>query len=457
LRALLCSLLLVAPLCARVDDQEIVGLREQFALHYLDPRSHLLLAKHLLAKGDRLTAFFISEAARRETFGDADFDPAFGAVFRDDHFDNSAEAEKDLVAELREKADDPKKHLRLADIFLSRGEWKKAEAEIRTALQLDPTSFASVDVLAEVLRRDNRKSEGEELTNGWYDKHPAAVETIRARAEKLIASKSADAEKTIQAGLVAHPDDAVLHFQLAGVLADRGDTAGATDQYVKAAELDPRSAFIQGWTGRFFLKRVHDSERALTYYLKAYFLDPHFYDSEYAESRIRTLAMEGAQSRYQAERSRKVSVETLLKDSDPVVAGLALQEAGQKWDEQFLPAIIELLRRDDPNARYGAAEVLGRHLKANDERLARLLEDDDLRVRGAAAYIAGTLRGPQSVPLMVSWLDQPAELIRYDAISVLAIHGGKAGHDALVKVRKEKKIVTPRLRTMVEEALSSTH
>jgi tetratricopeptide (TPR) repeat protein len=125
------------------------------------------------------------------------------------------------------------------------------------------------------------------------------------RIETLFTAKSPEAAKAIDAALATYPEDAFLHYHRAGILSASGDHAAAAKAYVRAAELDPKSAVIQGWTARFFLKQAKDPERALEYYLNAYFLDPHFYDTEYAEGRIRTLAMERGAARFQAERSWK--------------------------------------------------------------------------------------------------------------------------------------------------------
>src|SRR4051794_8751521 len=113
MRSLLIALLLAAPLSA--DD-----LRQQYAIHFLDPKAHLRLAKDLMDHGDRLTAFFISETARQGYFPEEVFNPAFREVFLDDRFDNSADAEKRAAAAVAQAPDDPKKRMKLADIFLSR-------------------------------------------------------------------------------------------------------------------------------------------------------------------------------------------------------------------------------------------------------------------------------------------------------------------------------------------------
>lgn len=442
MHALLIALWLAAPVPAG-------DLWKQYTLHFLDPKAHLLLSKQLMANGDRLTAFFISEAARRNYFGDEVFDPAFREVFLDDHFDNSVAAEKRVAAEVAQTPGDAAKRVQLADIYLSRNEWKSAESELRKAIGLAPDTFQYVVVLAEVLRNDGRVKEGEQLMKAWVVRHPDTVESSSMRAAELLSSKPAEAAQLIDAGLAKYPDAAPLHLVRAQLLFARSDTAGAAKEFSRAAELDPKSALAQGSAGLFFLKTAHDKERALNYYLNAYFLDPHYYDGEYAESRIRDLAYGRAEAR-----KGMTTLSVRLADADRLVVELAIEEANENWSDDLMAPLLALLRSDYPSSRYQAARILSLHLKPDDERLDRLLKDDDVRVRGAAAYIAGALRGAAIVPLMVSWLADPTELIQYDAVSVLALNGGPAGRAELVKFQQRQAVKNPHLRTLIERALS---
>jgi Flp pilus assembly protein TadD len=448
MRALLLAFTAVVSLAVHAD--ELTQLRADYATHFLDPETHLRLSKHLEEKGDRLTAFFISEAARQQYFDEETFNRAFAVVFRDDHFDNSPEGEKRVAAEVVAAPDDAKKHSALADVFISRNEWKEAEAELRIAMKLAPDSDQYVNALAEVLRRDARSHDAAALLVDWVASHADSRGAARMRVETLLTARSPEAAKAIDEALTTHPDDAILHYHRAGLLNANGDHAGAAKAYVRAAELDPKSPVIQGWTARFFLKQAKDPERALDYYLNAYFLDPHFNDGEYAEGRIRTLAMERGAARYQAERSKGAALVKLLRDRDPFIALLAAQAAQDAWSEELTGPLIEFLGQDDPNLRAGAMLLLGSHMRANDERLAALLAHDDLRVRGAGAYVAGALRGEAIVPLMTSWLDHESQLIRYDAMSVLAMNGGASGRAVLMKLRKAGKVTEPRLRAILD-------
>ena len=84
---------------------------------------------------------------------------------------------------------------------------------------------------------------------------------------------------------------------MAVVLQDDKKIQEAEEHFVRAAALAKDSPHIQGWTGRFFLKVKLDGPKALEYYLNAYFLDPHFYDSEHAEDRIWKISLGAWQTR----------------------------------------------------------------------------------------------------------------------------------------------------------------
>ncbi|HVE73350.1 MAG TPA: tetratricopeptide repeat protein [Thermoanaerobaculia bacterium] len=434
---------------AAIQGAGIDQLRADYAQRFLDPQAHLRLSKHLEANGQRLTAFFVSEAARRQYFGDEVFDPAFRLVILDDPFDNSPEAEKRLAAAVAAAPGDAATLMKLADVYISRSNWKKAEPLVRKAIALAPDEHDYFAVLEQILVRANRLDDALKVRKQWADAHPQARETTIERVQQLLRAESPEAEKALAAALAAYPDEGILHFHHAGVLAEK-DPAAAEKAYLRAAELEPKLAMVQGWTGRFFLKNTKEPERALEHYLNAYFLDPHFYDSEYAESRIRSLAYDRAQALIAAQPGADVA--TLLRHPDPVVVGLTIDRAGGAWKPEYAEPLISLLAHDDPNVRAMSSLVLSHHLAAADPRLDALLAHDDLRVRGMAAYIAGAKRGEAIVPLMTSWLDHPAQLIRYDAMSVLAMHGGKAGRDVLMKLRRSGKYIEPRLRDILDIA-----
>lgn len=432
-------------------DGALLAARQSYAEHYFDAEAHLRLAKALLDDGQPLVAFYVSESARRTQFEREQFDRAFRSVFKKDQFDNSPGAEAALLRQIDESPGEAKTRARLADVYLSRNEWKKAESQLRRAMALDPNRRDYADVLAEVLRRDGRATEATALLSQWAEAHPESLPVYQERIANLMEAESPQAEQILTKALALFPEAAPLHYMKASMLHKSGDVAAATKEFIRAAGLDPESAFIQGWTGRFFLKTVNDPERALVYYLRAYFLDPDFYDSEYAEGRIRSIAAEMGAARYAAKRQTGTTVAQLLRSSDPLLAIGALAEASKSWAPALQDPVVELLSADDDDTRYAAAALLGKKGDATlDNALPALLSSQDLRVRGAAAYIAGARWRERAVPVLVAWLSEPAELIRYDAVSVLIEFCGEPGKVALRKYRQSGMEKTPRLRSILD-------
>ena len=433
------------------DDPGLIAARRQFAEHYFSAEAHLRLAIYLAEHQRKLTGFFVSESARRNQFDEKTFAQAVQSVYHHDDFRNSPEAEEALVREVRSHPDDAQKHDRLADLYLSRGDWKKAETELRRAIALNPESFDPVSVLAEVLRRDQREKEGLELEESWLRAHPKSLPAYTQKIESLHKGDPKAARSVMAEALNRYPGDAQLHYTHAVFLHESGSLPEAAAEFEKAASLAPRSAFIQGWTGRFFLKVMKDPEKSLYYYLNAYFIEPDFYDSEFAEGRIRTLGTQLGPARYQSERRAGRSALQLLDSDDPYVASLALQEAAKAWSPEVQSRVVGLLQHDDDSIRYHAAAILGEKADETfDEELRRLLRSPDLRVRGAAAYIAGARWKENVVPLLKPWLKENAELILYEAVSVLIESGGERGKAVLRAYRDSARVKAPQLVAILE-------
>lgn len=87
-----------------------------------------------------------------------------------------------------------------------------------------------------------------------------------------------------------------------------------------------------------------------------------------------------------------------------------------------------------------------------DRRLKQLLEHRDLRVRGLAVYAAVQRWGDRSFAPIRSMLNHEAQLVRFDAISALAMHGGDAGKELLREHFKRES--HSHLKEVIEAALS---
>lgn len=228
----------------------------------------------------------------------------------------------------------------------------------------------------------------------------------------------------------------------------------AEDSFVKATELAPNSVHIQAWTGRFFLKVKKDDQKALQYYLNAYFLDPHAYETEFVESRIRNVNFEIAGVRF-AELTRSGTLlPKILNESNPTVVVFALGQIQAKWKPAYLTSVLEIMSHDDETVRWLATEAIMKNAgRSFNEKLQELLSDSDLRKRGLAAYIAVHLWKQNSFEILRGMMREDAQLIRFDAISALILQGGDEGLQVVIEHRQNE--THPTLRKMIDKSLSS--
>ncbi|MFZ2492743.1 MAG: hypothetical protein WA208_14780 [Thermoanaerobaculia bacterium] len=455
------------------SEAELDALRIDYAKHFFTPEAHLRLAKYLADHGWPLTAFNLSEEARQRHFSEREFARAARAVYRNDPFDDSSDAERALCEAIVTQPTPSASKLRaLADIHIARKEWAQAEDLLHQAIALEPESYAPVSTLAALLRWTEREAEGDALDYAWLDARPDSLETWRVRAARIVEQDIEAATATIEEARARFPNDGEILFHYAGLLHDQKRLAEAAVEYERAAALAPSSAYIQGWTARFFLRAMKDREKAVHYYLRAYFLDPEFADTEPVHERVKALVQERASEVARTLGRSSKAIEELLGHPNPFVADLGLDAASLSWWPSYTTPVVLLLEHDDPTLRYSAAALLGRivHRSADGwlrSVVAREPADPgrspfgvltrkerspgrDLYVRSAAAYIAGGRFGIYVLPMLEPWLTDPSDLLRYDAVSVLAEYGGARGLERLRKLRDSGTVQDARIRTILE-------
>lgn len=413
-------------------------LRKDFASRYVEAEPHMALARFYHDKGERLQAFLLLESARRGLLPREQFDEAFDRYFiKREPFDNSKEAEAAL---LKKHAQDPKAVevlVKLADIYISRDDWPRARDLLEKAIKLNPDDFSNVDALAEVLRRDKKPKEAAQVIQDYLEKYPQSKEAYSRRIGPLMRKDPAAARKLLTEAIEKFPKEGPFLFNLGVLLQDENKLKEAEEHYVKAATLAKESPHIQGWTGRFFLKVKPDDSKAIEYYLNAYFLDPHFRDSEYAERRIGILSEGLARQEYEKLVKDGTSTAEIVRSRNPMVVGIAIDDLGKKWDPKNVSLLTEALGHDDEYVRAKALRALTNNVdRSFDKELKTLLSDSDLRMRGLAGYLAVKLWGKEGIKEVTPWLKDDAQLLRYDALSALLQHGGAEGR-ALVNEHKK--------------------
>jgi len=134
--------------------------------------------------------------------------------------------------------------------------------------------------------------------------------------------------------------------------------------------------------------------------------------------------------------------------------GQIIEALNHSWDPDALSLLADMLHEDDEQNRWNAMQLIARHVDASfDKQLTRLLEDPDLRARGMAGYIAAKRWDRKALPILEKRLGDPAVLIRFDAISALAMDGGGAGRAIVQRYAQSGKEPDSRLRDIIPKIL----
>jgi tetratricopeptide (TPR) repeat protein len=449
----LAMVLLCAP-SSRGADDALEAAQRNYVLQFFSLDAHVNLAKQQCDRGNRLQAFYTLETARREHFEQAEFTRAFRRIFLNDKFDNSPQAEAALRAQVKASPSDFDALNKLADIYISREEWARAIPLLESASKVRPQDFAPVAALAQVYERMNQKDKSKSTAMLWVKSHPESPEAYNVRISELLEQEKSNAQPLnarplVDEALSKYPDDPNLHFSLGVVLERANDVAGAQREFEKAAHLGTKADHIQGWVARFYYMRKIDMRRALDLYLNAYFLDPEFYETEFAEDRILKIAPAVAQELMDKSGTQDFPPELL-----PAAEKVVLRHAEAHWSAGDEEKLLKIMGSEDEVNRATAMTLLGEHPSPGlKEQAAQLLNDPDPRKRGMAAYLAVKWGNENAFALMKKWLEDPAELVRFDAISALLENGGPQGRKLVSEYARSGKETNLQLRSLLSDAL----
>lgn len=432
---------------AQTREPELARLQTDFAMRYLEPAPHMALARYYLDHGNRVEAFNTLEAARRGRFEESIFNRAFLLTFHG--FDNSKTGEAALLSTRVRDPESAEVLFKLADLYISRDEFAKAKEVLEAGLRKRPDDFKLISGLKGVLQHEGKSEEALRLVKNYLRTHPNTEEAYLHKAEELSEKDSGQAKLVLTEAIAKFPKSGDSYFHLGIIVQREGDLQKAEEAFVRAAELAPDSSVIQTWIGRFFFKVKLDNGRALQYYLNAYFLDPHSYETEFVESRIRKIAFEQAEEKLNALGKNRVALIDSLADSDPNLVLLALERISEMWQPSYIDKLVELMGHDDEVIRWEASQLLKKNVDGSfDGKLKALLNDADLRKRGLAAYLAVNRWKSSSFPFINQLLREQAQLLRFDALSALMIEGGPEGRKlALAHGAKE---TNPALKRLIE-------
>ena len=436
---------------AQTQSSSVTQLQADYAMHFLEPAAHMALAKYYRDKGNRLQAFYILETARRGRFEEDEFNKAFAVAFQGAPADVSQAAEATLLSKHAREPNSIDTIVKLADIYISRKDWAKAKEYILKTIRLQPEDFAHTDGLSEVFIREGKHEESDRLLREYMQKYPETLNGYRLRIEEAGEKDPDKAKLLVLEAIKKFPQEGGFVFHLGSIRQGEENLQEAEEHFVRAAEMSPDSSVIQAWVGRFFYKVKNDDRRALHYYLNAYLLDPHAYETEFVESRIPKTSEVVSKADYKQLRKNGVPLTKILEDPNPGVVYIALEEMSSKWDPKYLKIFLDLMGHEDGGVRWYATQAIKEKVdRSFDETLRALLKDSDLRKRGLAAYIAVHLWKQESFGMMRAMLKEEAQILRFDAVSALMMEGGAGGRAIVMEhLRRERH---PNLRKVIESA-----
>ena len=454
---LILLVLRVAP--SAFADETLDESRRNYALHFFDAAAHVRFAKELHDHGRRLTAVFVLEAAAQR-FEETEFLSALRTTFSHDKFDNSPKAEAGLRARLRVSPHNFGVLTRLADVYISRNEWTKAIPLLQRASKLRPDDFSPVAATAKAYELMGEDKKGQTVVSHWTKEHPSSLPAYQMKIySRLNDDEAAVPRDMIEEALRHYPDDALLHLDLAMVLERTNDLMEAQKEFERAAALGSQVASIQESVAGFFHETKKNPLRTLEFYLNAYFLDPEFYLTQSLEGHTPNVVQEATAvlaARINTD-SSKTGTSANPSSLSPLLEMAQLDTAGTTWSSNLIDKILEVMGSDVEENRWKAMRLAAEHLNdISDDRLSTLLESPDPRKRGMAGYLAVLRRHEKALPVMEKWLQDPAELIRYDALSALALYGDATGRKMVEEYLASGKEPNKRLRQAAEKILAST-
>jgi tetratricopeptide (TPR) repeat protein len=439
---------------AQTTQESLSSLRLALAMDYGNPNSHLVFAKALRENGDPLTAFLICEHART-LFGEDAFLSSFDIVFRGHITDVLFHARKQVLQaaiNLAPKSVEPLKEL--ADLYAAHGEPADAVTVLKRAMDIAPEDVRIVASLQLNLEAAGQKDNAETFLSNWCQDHPDAPLAWERRVKEAIDRNDDSASQLLDQAITKFPDDGQLLLMRAQVEEQQHPDDAQAD-YVSAARLAKYSARAQGAAGRFFIKIHHDPERAVDYYVAAYFLDPDFNDWESAAQRIREAS--GELARTQIAEAKAIEsddmLESLVTGSNPLVAAAAIatntSEIGGTSDAMVArheKNILSMVASACPEVRVAAIDQDYQSDQAIRERLQKLLSDQDPWARAAAASMVS------ETAMLTPLLHDPSTLVRLHAATALLKGTDSAGRAAVVEAMKTEP--SQWLRKLIADALA---
>jgi tetratricopeptide (TPR) repeat protein len=174
-----------------------------------------------------------------------------------------AEAQKDAEGLLREKPDDPKALLLLAESARGLRDRKRVRETATRLLELEPNHGRALYLMGLLELSENRRAEGED----YLRKSIAAMADPTLPAAALVSSllqrqKYGEAEEVIHAALAKKPASIELQYLQAGILLNEKRNGEAEQIFQKIKYMGDGDPFHRGALDRYYLGVLKEQSRA---------------------------------------------------------------------------------------------------------------------------------------------------------------------------------------------------
>ncbi len=165
-------------------------------------------------------------------------------------------ATREAVAAEAAVAERPEAHVNLSNLYARQGRVTEAEAELNTALRLDPRSVPALVNLADLRRAEGREPEAVRLLEQAVGLAPDAAEVVHALGLAYIRSgRTADAIARLERAYLLRPGDPRYGYGYAVGLDSQGKTAEAVKVLAAVQKLRPADREVLSALALFEAKR----------------------------------------------------------------------------------------------------------------------------------------------------------------------------------------------------------
>jgi len=246
------------------DDSALVRRAAARAMSNTDPNSSVSVLATLL--GDPVRAVRIEAAEVMAGLSGDNLPAGVSAALR--------RATEEYVNAQELNADRPEAHMNLGLLYARENHFDQAEAELKTALSLDPNFAPGAVNLADLYRGVNRDEEGERVLRDAIKRSPADASLQHALGLLMVREKrGAEGLELLGAAARGDPGNARYVYVYAIALNDAGKTKGAIEALESSIKSHPYdrdslAALVN------FLQQTGNSSRALTYARRLDELEP---------------------------------------------------------------------------------------------------------------------------------------------------------------------------------------